>query len=60
MVCFLFYDSLQQSVIGVGKGAATPPALVILSYHPKDAKKTLAMVGKGIVLISIMYLIISF
>ena len=34
---------------GVGKGAAHPPALVLLTYRPVDAKKTIAWVGKGIV-----------
>ena len=34
---------------GVGKAATRPPALVVLSYKPEDAKRTLAWVGKGIV-----------
>ena len=33
---------------GVGKGAAHPPALVILQYQPTGATKTVALVGKGI------------
>ncbi|XXQ31699.1 Cytosol aminopeptidase domain-containing protein [Plasmodiophora brassicae] len=34
---------------GVGKAAVSPPALVVLSYKPQNAKRTLAFVGKGIV-----------
>ncbi|KAI8804991.1 aminopeptidase-like 1, isoform CRA_d [Cladochytrium replicatum] len=34
---------------GVGKGSDHPPALVKLSYQPDPAKKTIVMVGKGIV-----------
>ena len=36
-------------IYSVGKGATRPPALVILSYLPANADKTLALVGKGIV-----------
>lgn len=36
-------------IYGVGKGASDPPALVILSHLPIGAKKTIALVGKGIV-----------
>ena len=36
-------------IYGVGKGAAHPPALAILSHTPPGAKKTIAWVGKGIV-----------
>jgi probable aminopeptidase NPEPL1 len=36
-------------IYGVGKSAATPPALVILSYVPTTASKSIALVGKGIV-----------
>ena len=32
----------------VGKGSTRPPRLVKLEYHPKTAKKHLALVGKGI------------
>jgi leucyl aminopeptidase len=35
-------------IIAVGKGSARPPRLVKISYAPKGAKKTLALVGKGI------------
>ena len=31
----------------VGKAAAEPPALVVLSYTPADATETVALVGKG-------------
>jgi probable aminopeptidase NPEPL1 len=34
---------------GVGKASEHPPALVVLSYVPAAANKTLALVGKGIV-----------
>eukprot|EP00297_Palpitomonas_bilix_P024593 CAMPEP_0113901922 /NCGR_PEP_ID=MMETSP0780_2-20120614/21535_1 /TAXON_ID=652834 /ORGANISM="Palpitomonas bilix" /LENGTH=488 /DNA_ID=CAMNT_0000894613 /DNA_START=35 /DNA_END=1501 /DNA_ORIENTATION=- /assembly_acc=CAM_ASM_000599 len=34
---------------GVGKAAEFPPALVVLSYLPENAEKTVAWVGKGIV-----------
>ncbi|TPX51111.1 leucyl aminopeptidase [Synchytrium endobioticum] len=33
----------------VGKGSEHPPALAVLKYTPPGAKKTLAMVGKGVV-----------
>jgi probable aminopeptidase NPEPL1 len=36
-------------IYGVGKGATNPPALVVMSYLPQGAEKTLALVGKGIV-----------
>ncbi|XP_053946561.1 probable aminopeptidase NPEPL1 [Anastrepha ludens] len=36
-------------IYGVGKAAAVPPALVVLSYEPKGAQDTIALVGKGIV-----------
>uniref|UniRef100_A0A034W1I2 Putative aminopeptidase NPEPL1 n=3 Tax=Bactrocera TaxID=47832 RepID=A0A034W1I2_BACDO len=36
-------------IYGVGKAAAVPPALVVLSYEPKGAQDTVALVGKGIV-----------
>eukprot|EP00898_Chlorokybus_atmophyticus_P007095 jgi/Chlat1/7387/Chrsp6S09188 len=34
---------------GVGKAAVLPPALVILTYEPSSPKKTICLVGKGIV-----------
>jgi len=36
-------------IYGVGKAAECPPALVVLSYTPEKAEKTVALVGKGIV-----------
>ncbi len=51
-------------IYGVGKGAAHPPALVILSHTPKNATETIAWVGKGIVYdtggLSIKVTILSF
>ncbi|HTL22902.1 MAG TPA: leucyl aminopeptidase, partial [Mycobacteriales bacterium] len=35
-------------IVGVGQGSAHPPRLVHLSYAPKGAKTTVALVGKGI------------
>ncbi|MPZ62538.1 MAG: leucyl aminopeptidase [Propionibacteriales bacterium] len=35
-------------ILGVGKGSATPPRLVRLSYRPRGAKAHLGFVGKGI------------
>lgn len=46
-------EKLQElgfgGIYGVGKAAAVPPALVVLSYEPKGANETIALVGKGIV-----------
>jgi len=36
-------------IYGVGKAAAHPPALVVLSHKPATAKRAIAWVGKGIV-----------
>ncbi|XP_055592895.1 probable aminopeptidase NPEPL1 [Uranotaenia lowii] len=36
-------------IYGVGKAAADPPALAVLSYEPSGATETVAWVGKGIV-----------
>ena len=36
-------------IYGVGKAAAHPPALAVLSHTPPAATKTIAWVGKGIV-----------
>lgn len=36
-------------IFGVGKAAAVPPALAVLSYKPTGATETVAWVGKGIV-----------
>jgi leucyl aminopeptidase len=35
-------------LLGVGKGSATPPRLVTMSYKPRGAKAHIALVGKGI------------
>jgi leucyl aminopeptidase len=35
-------------ILGVGRGSASPPRLVVLSYAPRGAKAHLALVGKGI------------
>lgn len=35
-------------LIGVGRGSARPPRMVVLSYEPARAKSHLAFVGKGI------------
>ncbi len=35
-------------IVGVGQGSTNPPRLVHLSYAPKGAKTTVALVGKGI------------
>ncbi|MFL6138279.1 MAG: leucyl aminopeptidase [Frankiaceae bacterium] len=35
-------------ILGVGQGSTNPPRLVRLSYRPAKARKTLALVGKGI------------
>lgn len=36
-------------IYGVGKAAAVPPALAVLSHTPQSAQTTVAWVGKGIV-----------
>jgi leucyl aminopeptidase len=35
-------------ILAVGKGSATPPRLVTLTYKPRGAKAHIALVGKGI------------
>lgn len=35
-------------ILAVGGGSSRPPRLVRLGYQPKDAKRTVALVGKGI------------
>lgn len=35
-------------ILGVGSGSSRPPRLVRVSYSPKGAKTTVALVGKGI------------
>jgi leucyl aminopeptidase len=45
-------DKLQKlgygGIIGVGKGSVNGPCIVTLEYAPKNAKKTIAIVGKGL------------
>ncbi|MHB8632396.1 MAG: leucyl aminopeptidase family protein [Thermoplasmatota archaeon] len=36
------------ALCGVGQGSAQEEKLIVLDYHPKGAKKTLAVVGKGV------------
>ncbi|MEY3733696.1 MAG: hypothetical protein RL347_1055 [Actinomycetota bacterium] len=35
-------------ILAVGQGSANPPRLIRLQYSPKGAKRTLAIVGKGV------------
>ena len=35
-------------ILAVGQGSANPPRLIRLDYSPKGAKRTLAIVGKGV------------
>jgi leucyl aminopeptidase len=37
-----------NAILAVGMGSARKPRLIIVDYHPKGAKKSLAIVGKGI------------
>ena len=37
-----------NAILAVGNGSSRKPRLVIIDYHPKGAKKSLAVVGKGI------------
>lgn len=36
------------ALLAVGRGSAHPPRLLILDYHPPEARETIALVGKGI------------
>ncbi len=36
------------AMLAVGQGSAAPPRLVVLEYRAKGAKKTVALVGKGV------------
>jgi leucyl aminopeptidase len=36
-------------LLAVSKGSAMPPKLIVMDYHPRNAKKTYAFVGKGLV-----------
>ena len=35
-------------ILAVGQGSANPPRLIRMEYAPKGAKKTIALVGKGV------------
>ncbi len=35
-------------ILGVGQGSANPPCMIVLEYKPKNAKKTVAFVGKAV------------
>jgi len=35
-------------ILAVGQGSANPPRLIRLEYSPKGAKKTIALIGKGV------------
>lgn len=35
-------------ILGVGQGSSRPPRLVVVDYAPKNARKHVALVGKGI------------
>lgn len=37
-----------RSVLGVGQGSSKPPRVVKLEYKPKDAKRHVVLVGKGV------------
>src|SRR5699024_11292929 len=41
-------DGGYGGLTGVGQGSSRPPRLVRLSYSPTRAKRTVALVGKGI------------
>jgi leucyl aminopeptidase len=38
----------MNALLAVGSGSATPPRLIHLSYEPKDAAASVAIVGKGL------------
>ncbi len=38
----------MNALLGVARGSAEPPKLIVLRYHHSDAAKTVAMVGKGV------------
>jgi leucyl aminopeptidase len=35
-------------ILGVGQGSVNPPCCIVLEYKPKNAKKTVAFVGKAV------------
>ncbi len=45
-------DAMQRlgmgAILAIGAGSAQPPRLIILEYAPPKAKKTVAIVGKGV------------
>ncbi|MCL4305945.1 leucyl aminopeptidase [bacterium] len=36
-------------LLAVGQASAMPPRVIVMDYHPRGAKKTIAFVGKGLV-----------
>jgi leucyl aminopeptidase len=38
----------MNALLGVAKGSAEPPKLIVLHYHYSDDAKTVALVGKGV------------
>lgn len=36
-------------ILAVGQASTMPPRVIIMDYHPRGAKKSLALVGKGLV-----------
>ncbi len=38
----------MNAILGVARGSAQPPRLIILKYHHSDDAKTVAIVGKGV------------
>ncbi len=52
-VTVLERDDMQRLgmnlLLAVSSGSAMPPKLIIMDWHPRGAKKTYAMVGKGLV-----------
>lgn len=41
-------DGGYGGILGVGQGSSSPPRLVELRYRPADARKHVALIGKGI------------
>jgi leucyl aminopeptidase len=41
-------DLGMNAILGVGRGSAEPPRLIILEYRPDQFDRTLALVGKGV------------
>ena len=38
----------MNAILGVGKGSAEPPRLILLEYKPEQYDRTIALVGKGV------------